>query len=122
MRHLVPRLGFVSAELSRLGLRRNVERDLELRELIGDRPHFRVSGHYGGHSEQSYALFDVDLAFALAKQFDQECILIREVDGSCYLKYCYCGSEEFMGRWSECTSRPEGDHSEIDGRYFQVIR
>lgn len=104
MRHLVPRLGFVSAELSRLGLRRNVERDLELRELI------------------AYALFDVDLAFALAKQFDQECILIREADGSCYLKYCYCGSEEFMGRWSECTSRPEGDHSEIDGRYFQVIR
>lgn len=109
MKHLVPNLVFISAELS--------DRSAAFNEVMTDilREHltktkqtklwFQCQGSYLGRSEISFGVMtdDVGLMTAFAHAYQQESILVRYTDGSCSLVMTKTGENIYLGQWSEIT-------------------
>ena len=89
---------------------------------------YAAHGVYEGKPERSWLVlvpnepglrqdaFNVIDAFA--KAFQQDSWLEGHTDSCCYLNYS--DSVEAIGYWAE-TGAPEGDYTEIDGRFFQCV-
>lgn len=114
MKHLMPRAVLMSAYQSDKPLGVNMLAQADLIKVL-DRDHARftsLTGCYAGVLEESVAVFpesdwQVLWLLQLANSFGQESILVREMDGSCFLIFCRGGtrSQEYIGQWTQISEQ-----------------
>jgi hypothetical protein len=131
MQALLPTIYIFSPERSELSARENEARVAEVRDVLQTLQGADLSGakataylegigQYEGKAETSFLVKDAGIAMELSEAFEQDCILVRYGDGSSYLRWTVGGNETYLGQWREVSSRPNGDHSSFEGRYFVV--
>lgn len=119
-----PTIAFISAQLSTLGDRENLDRHNRLIDRLVELKirYQECEGCYQGVTEKSVSIpaSDRAIALSLAREFDQESVLIRRGDGVCEL-VTPNGNVIGVGTWrTHGAEKPEGDYTQSSGRYYSV--
>lgn len=131
MKHLVPNLIFVSAELADQSDLSNEIMTEVLRKHLGNVPQtrlwFQCTGAYLGRTEISFGVMtdNVQLMLAIAMAYQQESILVRCTDGSCYLIFTNDQHNwSYLGQWSEISEAQalrRDAYTKRGNQYFAAI-
>lgn len=121
-KYIGPTFFILSAQLDILPARDNIYRTIDLQNQLDDLGFkYRTShGVWRGQSEASFLVFtdDYDTIKQLADSFNQEAFIRVNPNRSMDL----CGpSQIYIGEWTEIPYKPSGNHTEVDGRYFQSV-
>lgn len=77
-------------------------------------------------SDQSYPNeLAAEMAQRLYDDYQQECILLVGYNLKCHLVYPDDGrlpvrKPEYIGIWTECATRPAGNATQVDGKWYQA--
>lgn len=111
-----------SAERETLSPKENLQRTTEAVDTLAeaDINYLTVRGRYGGVEETSFlvhASHEKTVA-GLCAEFDQDCFLAVDSLGHGYLVYAD-RPDEPIGKLEKQTTKPAGDHSEVNGVFFK---
>lgn len=114
---------FISAELSTLSERENIERTEELRDLLLTKgiDFQEVEGCYSGQPETSFILTSEILARWVCRVFDQECYLALDSRGVGTLHKPDGEYLATLGLSRIKRAAPLGDHTKIGSNYLTFI-
>ena len=114
---------FISAELSTLSERENIERTEELRDTltISNIPFQEVEGRYSGQPETSFMITSEYEARAIARIWDQECYLALDSRGAGTLHKPDGEYLATLGLKRLRKEAPMGDHTKIGEVYLTFI-
>lgn len=131
MKTLLPRMVFISAERSDRSEIDNGLASVLLDTTLLRKKYQYIStiGCYKGGTEQSFGVicqapWSAGMLRLLAKDLDQESIMVREPDGSCWLVYCNGVKEEYIGQWTEVSKERARDlenYTIYHGRIYAAV-
>ncbi len=121
-KYIGPMFFILSAELSKLSRHTNFHRSWDLQDELerDDLNYLIADGVWDGHREQSFLVFieDFDTIKRLADTFDQEAFIRVNPNRSMEL---FSPHRTYIGEWTEIPYKPSGNHTIVDGRYFQSV-
>lgn len=123
---------FVSAFKSTNTLQQNYDAQFSLISRVSkrDMAYQHCCGVYKGTSEYSLGItcnspWSVGMLYDWAKNvYDQECILLREPDGSCWLLSNSSSHGDYIGQWSEISANQASRldaYTAFGRRYFAAM-
>jgi len=129
MKHLLPRMVFVSAYRPTNTADQNHDAQFDLIKRIGrlEMKYIHCRGVYQGIGEASLGVvcerpWSVGRVYDLAKNYySQDSALLREPDGSCWLLSNSSSQGDYIGQWSEITGGQAtrlGGYTYYMGRFF----